>query len=258
MSSIRHLSLDRGHRRLYADIPLISDRGTAASGWRAVISLQHAGHMGRDTEERRAHRRALLSALDLEPDRVYGLTQVHSRHVVTVREEGPEHYGGIRGDGLLTVRREVVLSVTTADCLPIILFHPASGLRALLHSGWQGTGIVSRAWKIMVEEYGIPAAEIRTVIGPGIGPCCYAVPEARYRDFTTAYGEEAGRARAGRFYLDLRAANLALLSAAGAVDIIVIDDCTCCRTWLGSYRRDGKERFHNMLTLFGAWQPTAP
>ncbi len=253
MISIRHLSLDPGHQRLFADIPLASARGTTASGWRAVISLQEAGHMGRDTEERRGHRRALLSALDLDQQRVYGLTQVHSRDVVTVREEGPEHYGRVRADGLLTVRKEAVLSVTTADCLPIILFHPASGLRALLHSGWQGTGIVSRAWKIMVEEYGIPAAEIRIVIGPGIGPCCYAVPETRYRDFITAYGEEAGRVRAGKHYLDLRAANLALLSAAGAVDIIVIDDCTCCQARLGSYRRDGKDEFHNMLTLFGEW-----
>ena len=62
-----------------------------------------------------------------------GLKQIHS----TVIHKA---CSGITlvGDGIFTNKKNVVLYVKTADCLPIILYYPKKIL-AILHAGWRGT-----------------------------------------------------------------------------------------------------------------------
>jgi copper oxidase (laccase) domain-containing protein len=70
--------------------------------------------------------------------------------------------------------------------------------------------------------------------------------------FSAAYGESAvARTSEGDCSLDLRGANVALLEGAGVEDIAVVGDCTCCSRALGSFRREGPERFTRMLAYMG-------
>ena len=77
-------------------------------------------------------------------------------------------------DGLLTREPGLPLFVSFADCVPVLLVagRPARAL-ALVHAGWRGmvAGIVAEAARAL-GAYGAARA---AVIGPSIGPCCFAV-----------------------------------------------------------------------------------
>ncbi|MBN2354033.1 MAG: polyphenol oxidase family protein [Spirochaetales bacterium] len=232
-----------------AEIPL------AGSGipWRARLSLHAAGHMGRETEERRENRTRFFRSVGVESGRVFGVTQVHGRDVLEVDGRTPDDCASVQADGLVSDGLDAVLSVTVADCLPIMLFAPGKDGRAIVHSGWKGTGIVARAVGELSGRYGIAPGAVDAVIGPGIGSCCYEVDRERYERFTAEFGPGGSLARDGTWRLDLRAANVMLLESIGIRSVTVVDNCTCCEHEFGSYRRDGRDRFHNMIVLFGAF-----
>jgi copper oxidase (laccase) domain-containing protein len=87
-------------------------------------------------------------------------------------------------------------------------------------------------------------------LGPAIGPCCFEVGPEVVCEFETALGGAAGaadvvmpspRGAAGKWHVDLKAANRLLLARAGVAPDAVdaLSDCTChdgARFF--SYRRD--------------------
>jgi hypothetical protein len=206
------------------------------------------------------HRSHFIRALGFASDKVFALRQVHSRGVVIV-ERGD--LGGsadaVEADGMITARRDVLLTVTVADCLPIILFDVRTGSLGLVHSGWKGTGIVTEALRLMGKTFDTRGRDVRATIGPGIGACCYTVPEDRALRFAAEFGAGSVRRREdGRQTLDLRAANVSLLSGAGVEDITVVGDCTCCTPSLGSFRRQGPQEHTLMLAWVCAARGAAP
>ena len=214
---------------------------------RAGLSLKAAGDM-RLGDPRRAE---LFGRLGIDPRRVCGLKQVHSTRIERVAGSGPQEPAAREAaDGLITDQPRAVLSVTVGDCLPIFLVHRSGRAFALLHSGWRGTGIAAEAVRLFASEYGVPPGELAAVLGPGIGPCCYAVEEARYESFRRRFGERAVRAEAGRFFLDLKAANAGLLAASGVEEVTASEECTACTPWLSSFRRDGPG-FARMVAFIG-------
>jgi YfiH family protein len=157
---------------------------------------------------------------------------------------------------MVTSRPDLLLTVTVADCLPIFLADRVSGAFAIVHSGWKGTGIVIEAIRLMTGRFGARVQDIAVAIGPGIGPCCYSVPPERYEEFRERFGDRSvarGTAGRGEFLLDLRGANLGLLEAEGVRDIAVVEECTCCSSRLGSFRREGPAKFTRMLAFIGRW-----
>jgi YfiH family protein len=238
----------------FASIPLPS----APPGLRAGISLRAAGDLRLGAPAREPFFRALGSP----PTRLYACRQVHSRRVLALRgcrpakpaeaEEDPELIAEMEADGLASGRADCLLSVTVADCLPIFVYDRRGGAFALLHSGWQGTGIVTEGVRILAREYGAEPGSLVAVLGPGIGPCCYAVDGARAELFRRRFGGQSVRNAAdGRTCLDLRAANAALLEAAGVREVYAAAECTACTDELFSFRRDGPA-FWRMTAFIGA------
>ncbi|MFW5711594.1 MAG: polyphenol oxidase family protein [Spirochaetia bacterium] len=218
------------------------------------LSMRSAGDMRSGSDQRRS----LLLHMLQEPDRLYSLHQVHSHRVYT---SGPDITSETDGDGLVAGHPEHVLAVSVADCMPIFLFHAASRNFAVLHSGWKGTGIVLRALDVLTTQTDISAADFTAVLGPSIRSCCYRVDEARAARFSAAWGADsvvwrssadvhtAGGGRAP--YLDLLQANASCLRGAGVQDIRYVDECTACTPDLGSFRREGPQRFTHMLAMIG-------
>ena len=259
----------------HAVIPL--GAGEPPAGLRALLSLKSAGVRAEgDLRHVPAGplpaRLQLYTRLGIDPTRMYACRQVHSRRVVLVPEGAPADsaaaaaIAALEADGLVTRTPGVWLAVTVADCLPIWLAERrgerrrtggAGRARGLVHSGWQGTGIVREAIRLLRDELGVPPEALAVTIGPGIGPCCYAVPEERFAAFRAEFGPDAAYEAPEpgppqrRFRLDLRAANLRLLEQEGVRDVRVIADCTACNPRLSSYRRDGAEEFGRMLALIG-------
>jgi YfiH family protein len=173
--------------------------------------------------------------------------QTHSKTVALINSNT---LSPVRADGGVTVAPDVILSITVADCLPILLFDREGGGYALLHSGWKGTGIAVAALEKMIEHFGTEPADVVAVIGPGIGSCCYNVPEERAESFSVL-GRGVVNRRDGMTYLDLKEANNKLLQEAGVEEIRTSSICTCCSGYLGSYRREGPTGFTSMLAVVG-------
>jgi YfiH family protein len=152
-------------------------------------------------------------------------------HAATVNKAAAGEHGR-PGDGLWTDDPNVPMLKVTADCLPVALAR-TNGRPALavLHAGRLGLleGIV---------EAGVAAIgdNVRAVIGPGIGPCCYEVGDEIRAAFVQRFGTEVVRGRR----LDLwRACELALREA-GVTGVERTDLCTACNPDVFfSHRRDG-------------------
>ena len=197
-------------------------------------------------------RERLLADLGIGREPVFAVRQVHTREVLVVDGEEPDAVAGLEADGLITARPDALLTVTVADCLPLFIVDRATGAFGLVHSGWKGTGIVREAMRLLQERFGTRPADVSVTIGPGIGPCCYTVPEERAAGFAAQFGAETVlRGPDGRPRLDLRSANVGLLQKAGVSEITVVTDCTSCSTALGSFRRQGPNGFTLMLAYIG-------
>jgi YfiH family protein len=187
----------------------------------------------------------------LFPDRRFvWLCQEHTR--IVLRSGAGDEAAGLTGDGLVTDDPKTLLGVSVADCTPVFLWDTTGGVRALLHSGWKGTGIVREALKLMKTSYGSRPENIRALLGPCIRSCCYAVPEERAKSFAGEFGENAALFRDGAWRLDLAAANTNILRAEGLTRVFAYPACTCCDPRFSSYRRQGKDGYTRMLALCAA------
>lgn len=196
------------------------------------------------------------------PVQCYACTQIHSRTILVIDENTPNNYP--EGDGLLTRNPSLALSVTIADCLPVFLFDTKNGAMGMLHSGWKGTGIVKNAVERMKHSFNTEAKNVAAVLGPCIQSCCYQVDEKRAEMFETEFGSiQSGyplgpvtkRVNApdeNRYlcYLDLQAANTALLEEAGIEHVAYTRNCTFTDDRFGSFRREGNA-YTRMAALIG-------
>lgn len=181
--------------------------------------------------------------------------QTHSDVVLTVGEAQrgvgtvkPKFPFGV--DGLVSSTPSLLLSVRSADCVPILFYDPVAKLCGAVHAGWRGTcaGIAANAVKELCKN-GSRAQNLYVAIGPCIGPCCYEVGTEVRDAFLHAFpasGEafRAGKA-AGKFLLDLPLANRLRLQQAGvpAAQITCASLCTHCNgEEFFSHRRMGSNR----------------
>lgn len=142
-------------------------------------------------------------------------------------------------DALVTAVQGQVLTVRTADCLPITLWDKTGKAVAIVHAGWKGTHQKIAAKTVArLKRLGVEPRNLRVVFGPAIRSCCYEVgPE--FADRFPAQTLRSGRN--GRFQFDLVLANRLQLQAAGvpAGNFKDLGLCTACdtRTFF-SFRRD--------------------
>ena len=172
--------------------------------------------------------------------------QVHGADVRVVRGVEDALSDEDRCDGLITRAPRVLLSVKSADCVPVILGDMRTGACASVHAGWRGTvaGIVPRALERMRVEFGTDPTDVRTAIGPAALACCYEVGHEvidAFRERFADADELLTPTREGHARIDLHLANRRQLIEAGvsAERIHAAPLCTMCRTDLFfSYRRE--------------------
>lgn len=95
----------------------------------------------------------------------------------------------MQGDAFITDCPGVLLTIQTADCIPVLLYDPVRRAIAAFHAGWRGTlaRIVERGVGTMQLLYGSKPKDILAAIGPGIGPASYAVSEDVRHDFESQF-----------------------------------------------------------------------
>lgn len=148
-----------------------------------------------DAENVRENRRRFLRAVASETFGRYVLLQ--QRHTPIIRiiqsaAEATEDFlqpATMRGDAAITDVPGVLLTVQTADCVPVLLFDPKRRVVAAFHAGWRGTlaRIVERGVGTMRRQYGTDPADVLAAIGPSIGPESYNVGEEVRHEFDSQF-----------------------------------------------------------------------
>ena len=174
--------------------------------------------------------------------------QVHGTDALVVDQpigQGESFDGG--WDALITNQPGVMVTVQTADCVPVLLHDPVQRVVAAVHAGWRGAvaGIVPKTVALLVKRFGASVERLRMAIGPSAGLCCYEVDEPvlsrlravfpSWRDVVEPVGSERAR-------LDLRAfvRRQGLAGGLQAERIVMVNACTICHPDLFfSYRREG-------------------
>lgn len=221
---------------------------------RWCMSLKKAGSMRFRWNEVNDNRKKLEQIVGREKS-IVPLELIHSKIVYDVKKASDTF--GKQGDGIITQNKNLVPSVTVADCMPIFLFDVRTKVFGVVHSGWKGTGIIEDAIFLAKKNYGATTETLCVALGPHIHSCCYLVTKERAqffeKNFTSACikkyemqgsplenwnttGEEL-------FTLSLKDANIFVLEKCGVPNsnIIVSDDCTCCDSHFGSFRRETLE-----------------
>jgi len=190
-------------------------------------------------------RRYLVDHLGHDPRRVATIRQVHGANIVMIDSAAVPDYPD--ADGLLTNQVGTVLTVRTADCLPVFIWSEDTDWIGLLHAGWKSTQqqIAAKALALL-KEAGCPPASLRILFGPAIRRCCFEVGQ-EFQDYFPAQVA----ARNDKLYFDIAAANAAQLGLQGVGPDQIIDTglCTCCDEDFFSYRRDGDDAGRHLSAL---------
>lgn len=124
----------------------------------------------------------VAAGLNLDVTRIYLLRQVHGAAVVRRSAEAARESGhGIdwrrpAADAQWSTDRGHALGVFVADCCPVVLVDPETGVHGIAHAGWRGTaaGVVARLWAEM-HQGGARPESVHAWIGPCAGPNTYEV-----------------------------------------------------------------------------------
>lgn len=166
-----------------------------------------------DDEEAVAQNLRLVSRALGDAPRAWA-AQVAGDTVVEVSE------GGFAGeaDALVSRERGLALTVTVADCVPVVLVGEEQV--AIVHSGWRGTlaGISGKTVRSMRSRPRL------AYIGPCIRRCCYEVSPGLAGRFAEKFGEEVVTGR----MLSLPEAIRRDLEDAGVEDVYDLGVCTGC------------------------------
>jgi len=162
-------------------------RGGASSG---IFSGLNCGPGSSDQSEIVTINRARVAeAMQLAPDHLVTVHQVHSADVVRVAAPLDARP---RADAIVTATPGLALAILTADCQPVLFADSAAGVIGAAHAGWRGArdGVLEATIDTM-EALGAERARISAVIGPSISQRNYEVGPELLEDFMADDPESA-------------------------------------------------------------------
>jgi hypothetical protein len=216
--------------------------GGVSAGRYATLNLSFA--VGDEAADVRENRRRAAAALGADPADFVFAAQVHGSRaeVVSAADRGRgtlAAYDAVGpADALVTATPGIVLAILVADCVPIILYDPATHVLACVHAGWRGTvARTAQAALAAMCSLGARPEDVVAGIGPAVAAGSYRVGEEVAGAARDAFGDEvAGAARdtsgqegqallrpvatggPGQWLFDLPAANRHVLRTAGVPD----------------------------------------
>jgi hypothetical protein len=157
-------------------------------------------------------------------------------------------------DGVVTRIPNLVLTVITADCVPILFIDKKNGVVGASHQGWKGT--YARMAEKTVQKMLSIGANMNTIevtFGPSISGECYQIPKERYEMFKTAFPshfKQISQENKSNYTLDLQELNIYQLSELGIQpnNITQSDRCTLQDQDLYSFRGDTTEEFGEIVS----------
>lgn len=128
------------------------------------------------------NRGRVAEALDLTPDHLVSVHQVHSADAVAINAPLAIRP---RADALVTATPGLGLAVLTADCQPVLFADHQARVIGAAHAGWRGAkdGVLEATLTAM-EALGAKRGAIAAVIGPCISQAAYEVGQEFFENFT--------------------------------------------------------------------------
>jgi YfiH family protein len=190
-----------------------------------------------DPDNVKQNRKIFFNSINVSEKYLAIQQQIHSNTVKIISDAGiyPDC------DALITKEKNIFLTVSVADCIPIFLYDEANKIIALVHSGWKGTAnnILTKTLELMSDKFDSQPRSIYAFIGPSASKCCYEVGEEVAKFFNEPFLTKKDD---NKINLDLKQANFAQLISYNIPkdNIEVSKFCTICYPDLfHSYRRDG-------------------
>lgn len=196
----------------------------------------------------------LLNELNINKESLVVPKQTHTDNVVCIDKiVSNEDLDGV--DGLITDKKNIILSTKNADCILFLLFDPVKKVIANVHSGWRGTfkKIVEKTVVKMITNYQCDPKDIICCICPSIRKCHFEVDEdvkelcEEIFKFTNKTDEfiEIGEIKDNKqkYYIDTVYINKILLKNLGVKEKNIIDSeiCSVCNSdKISSNRVEGK------------------
>ena len=166
-----------------------------------------------DSENILENRRRIFENLGIKLSRVTQSHQVHKDKILKVtRSKVYEGY-----DALITENANTFLSVTVADCTPILIYDAKNQAVAAVHAGWKGTvlDITAKTIQRMRDEFKTNPRDCYAYVGTCIDENSFEVGEDVAAMFTYDLKRLDKSGRKPKFYVDLKKANLAQLIKCG-------------------------------------------
>lgn len=197
-------------------------------------SFNANAYCGDDERMVRLNRDLLCESLGLETSRLIIPHQIHGARVRRIDEAFFMQTDAVKAatlegvDAVMTDVPKVCVSVSTADCIPILIYDRVHHAVAAVHAGWRSTVLrISEAvLQAMAGAYGTRPQDVEAAIGPGISLEAFEVGDEVYEAFRTAgfpmekiarrypaTGDGSGRME--KWHLDLWQANRGLLEGCG-------------------------------------------
>ncbi len=184
----------------------------------------------------KSNRVKFIESLKINSETIIFPQQVHSNNVKII--DKVKFYK--ETDGLLSLSDSLGIGILVADCVPVFLYGIKSNHCALIHSGWKGSAnlITTNAINKLIDLGNFPS-EIKAVLGPSIGKCCFEIGSDVAQYFSK---ENLSSEKGSKFKLDLKNEIFSELINLGlAMKNIYLDThCTFCdKEKFFSYRREG-------------------
>lgn len=218
--------------------------GVSKGNYAAFNINRYCGDAPEDIEQ---NRKSLANCLEIDVNKLIVPHQIHSDSSRIIANEYFKLPANIREqiiegvDAVMTNELNVCIGVSTADCIPILLYDTKHHAAAAIHAGWRGTmkHIVQKTIKEMGIVYQTKPQELQAVIGPGISLQNFEVGDEVYEQFANACFDMERIARRFRvmqpkaeelplkWHLDLKLSNRIDMETMGVLPQNIIDEEIC-------------------------------
>lgn len=222
--------------------------GVSEGNYASLNINEYCGDSKANTD---ANRLLLANELGIDANHIIMPHQTHGVESRIIGEEFANLPDGVKKmllegvDAVMTNIPGMCIGVSTADCIPVLLYDEEHHAAAAIHAGWRGTQarIVHKAVQEMRMAYQTDPTKLKAAIGPGIsldnfevGDEVYAAFEQAAFDMSTIAeerikrnpnAEDPAKAFERKWHINLPLANIQMLTHNGVDEANIINTGIC-------------------------------
>lgn len=222
--------------------------GVSEGNYASLNINEYCGDSKANTD---ANRLLLANELGIDANHIIMPHQTHGVESRIIGEEFATLPDGVKKmllegvDAVMTNIPGMCIGVSTADCIPVLLYDEEHHAAAAIHAGWRGTQarIVHKAVQEMRMAYQTDPTKLKAVVGPGISLDNFEVGDEVYAAFEQAAfdmsaiaeerikrnpnAEDPAKAFERKWHINLPLANIQMLTHNGVDEANIINTGIC-------------------------------